>query len=770
MALVTLDAMAAGGIYDHLVGGFCRYSTDGRWLVPHFEKMLTDQALLARTYLHAWQVTGDDRYQQVLTETLDYVLDALRTPDGALFSSEDADAAGVEGGHATFTKAHIQEILGAAGRSDLIDVTCAWYGITEAGNWEGTNVLHRPVGAPLARSDDIEAARLLLLEHRRSRPQPALDDKVLTEWNAMAITALAEAACATGNARWGQGAEEIAEFLFAQLRQPNGRWLRSWQGGRARHLALAADYAWVVQACIAVAAWSGKAIWSTRAGEVADQMLELFWDNEAGGLFTTGNDAEALIVRPKEFVDGAVPSTNSIGADALFRVGALRADERFADAARAIVGLGQPLLARHASALADLVSSIQLAEAGAEMVVTGDRPDLVDEVRRHWLPAAVVAFGQAEDTDLWRDRAPDLAYVCHHFTCQAPTDQTGHAAPAAEPTSWCPSARPNVRRRSGRMRDVDPFGPDDYDGTTRQEHNPATAWDQADGSDQNSNDEEVGQVPSADDTQPPTSERSTRLSDDGLSGSKGSSRTSRRERRDRRPAGQPRGGTARKLMKEMPRRERVLVTGGATLHLLVLASTAEDTIGVDLASGAVLRLRVPWPEGHEPDLAAFDVVEATLADDPERDDLAQPEATTGVGLPRHVGTLRGRKVRHLLEALCAPPDGPLLGFPGPSAPYWEFRGFRPSVALIEPSRGPQLIRRKEDGSTWSRFGWERDDVWLPVEDRHAARSLDAARRDRLSGKDLATALGFRPQYLLATVSQPRDGHCYKVCSALLPRG
>jgi hypothetical protein len=317
---------------------------------------------------------------------------------------------------------------------------------------------------------------------------------------------------------------------------------------------------------------------------------------------------------------------------------------------------------------------------------------------------------------------------------------------------------------------VDPSGPNEYEGATRQEQSPATAWDQDEGingTDQTSNDDEE----TVEDEGPPSaSERSTRLSDDDLGGQKGSSRATRRERRDRRPAGQPRGGTARKLIKEMPRRERVLVTGGATLHLLVLASTAEDTIGVDLASGAVLRLRVPWPEGHEPDLAAFDVVEATLADDPERDDLAQPEATTGVGLPRHVGTLRGRKVRHLLEALCAPPDGPLLGFPGPSAPYWEFRGFRPSVALIEPSRGPQLIRRKEDGSTWSRFGWERDDVWLPVEDRHAARSLDAARRDRLSGKDLATALGYRPQYLLATVSQPRDGHCYKVCSALLPRG
>lgn len=212
--------------------------------------------------------------------------------------------------------------------------------------------------------------------------------------------------------------------------------------------------------------------------------------------------------------------------------------------------------------------------------------------------------------------------------------------------------------------------------------------------------------------------------------------------------------TGRALLRELPRRDRVLVEGGAQLHLLVLACTDEDTTAVDLSSGTLVRLRVDWPDGHEPDLAAFDVIEATLADDPERDDLAQPEATTVTGLPRQVGTLRGRKVRRVLEHLAVPPDGPLLGFPGSSAPYWEFRGNRPSSALIEPTRGPQLIRRPADGSTWVRFGWKRDDVWLPVEDTQACRALDAARRERLSGKDLATALGFSPQYLLASVSSP----------------
>jgi hypothetical protein len=236
------------------------------------------------------------------------------------------------------------------------------------------------------------------------------------------------------------------------------------------------------------------------------------------------------------------------------------------------------------------------------------------------------------------------------------------------------------------------------------------------------------------------------------------------------PVGPPRERSARSLLADLPRLERVSIEGGARLRLLVLASTADDTTAVDLASGALVRLRVPWPADHPPDLAAFDVVEATLAEDPERDDLAQPEAATAATLPRQVGTLRGRRVRRLLHRLAAPPDGPLLGFPGPAAPYWEFRGARPSAALLAPTRGPQLIRRPLDGSTWIRFGWERDDVWLPVEDERACRALDAARRERLAGKPLAAALGFAPHYLLATLSGPREGHCYKVCTAVLPRG
>jgi len=227
---------------------------------------------------------------------------------------------------------------------------------------------------------------------------------------------------------------------------------------------------------------------------------------------------------------------------------------------------------------------------------------------------------------------------------------------------------------------------------------------------------------------------------------------------------------SKRLVERTPQRSTVDLTPGSTMFGLVLGSTSETTTVVDLASQTIVRWRIPWPFGFETDLAAFDVVEGQLADDIERDDLAQPEAVTLADLPRRLGTYRGRRVRKWLEQLATPADGPLFGFRGPSAPYWEFRGERPSVALIAADRGPQLLRRHEDGSTWVRFGWFGDDVWLVCEDAYAVRTIEATRRTSLAGKDLATSLGFRPTYVLTTLSQPIDGHCYKSCTGLLPRG
>ncbi len=232
----------------------------------------------------------------------------------------------------------------------------------------------------------------------------------------------------------------------------------------------------------------------------------------------------------------------------------------------------------------------------------------------------------------------------------------------------------------------------------------------------------------------------------------------------------PAAKAIRRLVERTPQRPTVDLTPGSTMTGLVLGSTNETTTIVDLASQAIVRWRIPWPDDFETDLAAFDVVEGQLADNLQRNDLAQPEAVTLADLPRRLGTYRGRRVRKWLEQIATPADGPLFGFRGPSAPYWEFRGERPSVALIAADRGPQLLRRHEDGSTWVRFGWFGDDVWLVCEDAYAVRTIEATRRTSLAGKDLATSLGFRPTYVLTTLSQPIDGHCYKSCTGLLPRG
>jgi uncharacterized protein YyaL (SSP411 family) len=431
MATTTLDGMAAGGLYDHLAGGFARYSTDNRWLVPHFEKMLTDQALLARAYLHAWQATGNADYRQVATETLEYVLGELTGPGGGFCSSEDADAGGVEGSHATFTLAQVDEAMAAAGRPDLVPVAVDWYGITDGGNWEGTTVLSRPIGAALRRPPEVDDARRALLAHRRRRPQPARDDKVLTEWHAMTVATLAEAAGAIGHPGWASRAEAGGELLFGGLRRPDGRWRRSLGTDLP---AFAVDYAWVVDSCTRLGELTGRSIWTERATEAATAMLDLFWDDRVGGLFTTGRDAEALVVRGKDVVDGAVPSANSVAAVALLRLAALSGEERFASAGERIVALAAPLLDEQPLAVADLVAATAWTDGGTQVVVAGDRPDLLDVVRDRWLPDAVVTWGEPSASPLWLDRPSGAAYVCRHFACRTPAhDAATLAAQLDEP-------------------------------------------------------------------------------------------------------------------------------------------------------------------------------------------------------------------------------------------------------------------------------------------------------------------------------------------------
>jgi hypothetical protein len=428
MVTTSLDAMASGGMYDHLGGGFARYSVDGQWLVPHFEKMLYDQALLARVYLHAWQVTGLPRYRQVLEETIGYVLRDLRHPGGGFYSAEDADSEGEEGLFYTWTPAEITAGLGRDGDGGgAAAEAMAWYGVTEPGSFEGRSILNRIAHrGELERPPAIEAARARLFEARAARVRPGLDDKILTEWNGLMLSTLAEAAAATGRDDWRAAAVANAEFLLGAMRGDDGRWRRSWQAdGGARHLAYAADHAALVDAFTRLAEATGQARWISAAAETADALLDLFWDSEDGCLFTTGTDAEPLLTRPKDLLDNATPSANSMAAVALLRLGAITGHERHRERAEAILRRVGGLAAEHPTAFANLLAAVDMHTSGiTEVVVTGERPDLVAAAHGRYLPNAVVVWGERFASPLWEGRteegAAGRAYVCRDYVCRTP--------------------------------------------------------------------------------------------------------------------------------------------------------------------------------------------------------------------------------------------------------------------------------------------------------------------------------------------------------------
>ena len=422
----SLDAMAAGGVYDHLGSGFARYSVDHRWAVPHFEKMLYDNALLIRPYLHAWQLTGEAAHLGVVGQTIDYVLRDLAVAEGGLASAEDADSPTAdghshEGWFSTWTPEEIREVLGD-GTDDVAGAenVMAWYGVTARGNFEGRNILFRPIGH-WSRPPDIEAARVRLFDARELRERPGLDDKVLTEWNALFLSSLAEAAAATANDRWRDAAVALGEFLSAELRRADGRWMRSWQlGTGARHLAYAADHAALVDAFVRLYELTGQARWLGAAVSAADALIELFWNPDGGTFWTTGSDAEALITRPCDLQDNATPSAQSAAAVALARLAPLADRPDLATIAGTIVSRLGEVAVQHPLGFANLLGAIELASGLDEVVVVGDRPDLVEVVATGWYPDAVRSWGEPLPGALWEGRSDGNAYVCRNFACQLP--------------------------------------------------------------------------------------------------------------------------------------------------------------------------------------------------------------------------------------------------------------------------------------------------------------------------------------------------------------
>jgi len=425
MVRTSLDAMAAGGMYDHVGGGFSRYSVDDRWLVPHFEKMLYDQALLVRVYLHMWQMNHEERDEQIVREIVSYVLTDLSHPDGGFFSAEDADSLdehghSEEGAFYTWTPTEIHTVLGNDSAA-----ACAYWDISEPGNFEGRSIPNRIAQrADIVRPATVETWRQQLHTVRAQRSRPGLDDKVLLEWNAMMLSSLCEVAAAFEDEQFTTAAIKNARFLVDNLRDESGAWKRSWQSNaepRARHTALAHDLAHVVDAMVRMYELTADHEWLMVARSTAQQLCDEFWDHENSGFFTVGTTAEQLIVRQKDLMDNATPSANSVAAMAFLRLSALTGEPQWRTFAIDTLRLLARVAPSAPSAFCHAVSaSLVLADGTMEVVLPGPAGEFLHEFRQQWRPHSVVAWGEPFDSPVWTDRVPGSAYVCRDHQCMLP--------------------------------------------------------------------------------------------------------------------------------------------------------------------------------------------------------------------------------------------------------------------------------------------------------------------------------------------------------------
>ena len=429
MSLATLRAMAAGGIYDQVGGGFSRYAVDATWTVPHFEKMLYDNALLARAYLHSWQVSGEARLREVCTETLDWALRELRGPEGGFCSALDADSEGVEGKFYAWTLEEIRETLGA----ELAEPAIAYFGATERGNFEGTNVLE----ARGPRPPQLAEIRRRLYDVRAERVWPGLDDKRLTAWNALMISALADAGAVLDRDDYLQAAVACAEFVLRDLRDDDDRLLRTWKDGRGRLRAYLEDHAFLLEALLTLYEATFDPRWYCEAVALADELIGRFADDAHGGFFTTADDHEQLAARRKDLDDTPIPSGNSAAAFGLLRLALLSGERSYEDHAVSVLRLLYPIAVKHPHGFAHLLRAADFYLAPVkEVAIVGSgagRDELVRVVRSAFRPHLVLAGGSA-GVPLLDGREPvdggAAAYVCEHFVCQVPVTEPGELAAA----------------------------------------------------------------------------------------------------------------------------------------------------------------------------------------------------------------------------------------------------------------------------------------------------------------------------------------------------
>ena len=439
MASLTLDEMARGGIYDQLGGGFHRYSVDERWLIPHFEKMLYDNALLARVYLEAHQFTGNPFYRTVVEETLDYVGREMCHPEGGFYSAQDADSEGEEGKFYAWTPHEIVEVLGEADAKIFND----YFDVTSTGNFEGSNVLHprlelavhaRNVGvSPENLTDLLNQARRKLFQVRETRIKPGLDDKVLASWNGLMLTAFAEAAFTLDRPDYLEIAVSNAEFLSSQMVSGN-RLFRTWKDGHAKLNGYLEDYALVVEGWIATYQATGDIRWLDDAAELTEAQIRLFWDSENRDFYFTPSDHERLLVRHKEYMDNATPSGNAVACFNLLRLAKILGKKDYNEKAEHMLGRVNRALSRHPLAFGYWLQALDFYLGPVrELALVGPRTEqehLLPAIRARYLPNRVLACSETVDETLGL-KVPLLAgkvalegrataYVCQDYACQRP--------------------------------------------------------------------------------------------------------------------------------------------------------------------------------------------------------------------------------------------------------------------------------------------------------------------------------------------------------------
>jgi uncharacterized protein YyaL (SSP411 family) len=441
---LTLEKMAKGGVYDQLGGGFHRYSVDEKWLVPHFEKMLYDNALLSRIYLDTYLVTGKEFYRRIVTETLDYVRREMTDPGGGFYSTQDADSEGEEGKFFVWTLEEIRVLLG----EEDARLFSRYFDVTEMGNFEGHSILHIDEGletiaklmgiAPERLAEIIERGKRVLFEERERRIKPHRDEKMLAAWNGLMLRSFAEAARVLDRKDYLEVAIRNAHFLLTHLHK-DGRLLRTHQNGESKLNAYLEDYSFVSDGFLALYEATFDPRWFEEARKLIEMMIAQFWDAESGGFFFTSADHEQLITRTKDFYDNAMPAGNSVATHVLLRLSLLTGEGRYRQMAEVILKLMKSLVMRAPSAFGHLLCALDLYLASPyEIAIAGDPNSeqskaLIDTVFKRYLPNKVVAFAPPCDDALQQKikllenrnqiDGKTTAYVCRNFYCQAPTTE-----------------------------------------------------------------------------------------------------------------------------------------------------------------------------------------------------------------------------------------------------------------------------------------------------------------------------------------------------------